>query len=426
MRVLVIGSGGREHALWALHRSPSVEQVWVVPGNPGTAACGSNVPIDPNFEAVYRLCRDESIGFVVVGPENPLAAGIADFLTSRGVLVFGPTRAGARLEASKSTAKDFMARHGIPHPRYKVFERREDAVEYLSSVPGPWVIKADGLAYGKGVTIAAEMDEAVDAVGQMLSGSLHGDAGRRIVIEEFLEGIEATAMALCDGKTIFPLPMAKDHKRVYDGDEGPMTGGMGAYSPLPFVDRKLEEAVYRDVLHKTFLGLKREGIDYRGVIYAGLMLTEDGPKVLEYNVRFGDPEAQCVLPRLTGDFAGLLLACADGRLEEFISSKAVVVRDEAAVTIVLASPGYPGAYPKGLPVQGFKGTCDAEPEDVLVFHAGTRLDETGSPVTSGGRVLAVTALMPTLDEARSKAYAALERITFPGAHYRKDIGAIRM
>ena len=268
------------------------------------------------------------------------------------------------------------------------------------------------------------MGEAVDAIGQMLSGKLHGQAGRRIVIEEFLEGIEATAMALCDGNTVFPLPMAKDHKRVFDGDKGPMTGGMGAYSPLPFVTPEMEKAIYRDILHKTFLGLKGDGVDYRGVIYAGLMLTADGPKVLEYNVRFGDPEAQCVLPRLAGDFAGLLLACAEGRLESFVSDKGIEVRDEAAVTVVLASPGYPGGYPKGLPIEGPAGPGDMHSGDVLVFHAGTGLDERGSLVTSGGRVLAVTALMPTLSQARSKAYGAIEQVTFPGVHYRKDIGGI--
>jgi phosphoribosylamine--glycine ligase len=426
MRVLVVGSGGREHALaWAIYRSPGVEKVWVAPGNPGTKTHGVNVPIDPlDFDAIYDLCREESIDLVVVGPENPLAAGIADFVTDRGILVFGPTGTGAQLEASKSMAKDFMARHGIPHARYKVLEQVEDAVDYVRSVPGPWVIKADGLAYGKGVTIVSDVNEAEKAIGEMLSGKLHGEAGRRIVIEEYLEGIEATAMALCDGNTIFCLPMVKDHKRVYEGDKGPMTGGMGAYSPLPFVTPEMENTIYRDILYKTFLGLKADGIDYRGVIYAGLMLTEDGPKVLEYNVRFGDPEAQCVLPRLAGDFAGLLLACALGCLESFVSGKGIEIRDEAAVTIVLASRGYPGGYPKGLPIEGITDSGDTDSGDAMVFHAGTGLDEGGRLVTSGGRVLAVTALMPTLEEARSKAYGVLSQITFPGAHYRKDIGGL--
>ncbi|MGB4656553.1 MAG: phosphoribosylamine--glycine ligase [Bacillota bacterium] len=431
MKVLVVGSGGREHALaWAIHKSPGVEKVWIAPGNPGTKACGVNVPIDPmDFEAIYDLCRNEAIDLVVVGPENPLAAGIADFLMDRGIRVFGPTSAGARLEASKSAAKDFMARHGIPHARYKAFEQVEDAVSYIRSVPGPWVIKADGLAYGKGVTIVSDMDEAKKAIGEMLSGKLHGEAGRRIVIEEFLEGTEATAMALCDGNTIFPLPMAKDHKRVFEGDKGPMTGGMGVFSPLPFVTPELEDAICRDILYKTLMGLKTDGIDYRGVIYAGLMLTEDGPKVLEYNVRFGDPEAQCVLPRLTGDFAGALLACAERRLESFVEGKGIGVRDEAAVTVVMTSQGYPGDYPKGLPIAGLErfadgiGPGDVSP-DVLVFQAGTKLDHEGRLVTSGGRVLAVTALMPALDAARSKAYEAVSQISFAGAYYRKDIGEV--
>ncbi len=424
MRVLVIGSGGREHALaWAIHRSPSVERLWVAPGNPGTEALGINVSIDPmDFEAIYDLCRGESIELVVVGPENPLAAGIADFLAARGISVFGPTKGGAQLEASKSTAKEFMARHDIPHARFKVFERPEDAVDYVRCAPGPWVIKADGLAYGKGVTITSDTDEAITVISGMLSGKLHGTAGRRIVIEEFLEGIEATAMALCDGNTILALPMAKDHKRVFDGDKGPMTGGMGAYSPLPFVTPEMEKMIYRDILHKTFLGLKHDGIDYRGVIYAGLMLTKAGPKVLEYNVRFGDPEAQCVLPRLAGDFAGLLMSCAEARLESFISSNSIEARDESAVTVVMASRGYPGEYPKGLPIEGLAGTGNMFSDDVLVFQAGTGKDEKGRLVASGGRVLAVTALMPTLVEARLEVYDALSKVTFPGAHCRKDIG----
>ncbi len=424
MRVLVIGSGGREHALaWAIHRSPGVEELWIAPGNPGTQVLGTNVAIDPlDFQSIYELCKRQSIDLAVVGPENPLAAGISDFLMNEGVLVFGPQKAGAKLEASKSVAKQFMARHNIPHARFKVFDRPQDAADYIKSVPGPWVIKADGLAFGKGVTITSDIDEAILVINQLLSGKLHGQAGKRVVVEEFLEGIEATAMALCDGNTIFPLPMAKDHKKVYDGDKGPMTGGMGAYSPLPFVTPEMEDRIYQDILHKTYVGLKEDGIDYRGVIYTGLMLTESGPKVLEYNVRFGDPEAQCVLPRISGDFAGLLMSCAQGSLGEFASGKNIRVRDESAVTVVMAASGYPGKYRKGLPIEGLDCAEKVLPDNVMVFQAGTSEDAGGNLVTSGGRVLAVTALMPTLDQARSTVYDAVSKVKFPGAFFREDIG----
>ncbi len=424
MRILVVGSGGREHALaWAIGTCPEVEKLWIAPGNPGTAEAGTNVNIDPlDFEAIARLCREESIGLVVVGPEKPLSAGIADFLWERGIPTFGPTKAGANLEASKSAAKEFMERHNIPHPQFRVFDSSKEAVGYIRCVPGPWVIKADGLALGKGVTITADFNEATEVINELLSGRLHGEAGKRIVIEEFLEGIEATAMALCDGNCMYPLPMAKDHKRVYDGGQGPMTGGMGAYSPLPFVSGEMEQGIFRNILDRTFAGLKKDGIDYRGVIYAGLMLTKSGPKVLEYNVRFGDPEAQCVIPRLTGNVAGLLMACATGKLTGFLSESEIGVKDKAAATVVMASKGYPGKYAKGFLIEGLDRARQVSPGNVIVFHAGTGKDAGGHLVNSGGRVLAVTALGSTLGEARAVAYRAVREISFSRVYYRTDIG----
>jgi phosphoribosylamine--glycine ligase len=427
VRVAVIGSGGREHALvWSIARSPEVEELWAVPGNPGTEMIAKNVSLDPlDFPGILELCKEEAIDLVVVGPEDPLAAGITDYLARHNVLVFGPTRNGAMLEASKSVAKNFMARHNIPHPLFHVFESSKDAVDYVRSEHGPWVIKADGLAKGKGVTITGNLDEAVAVIEGLVSGRLHGEAGRRIVIEEFLEGREATAMAISDGNSICCLPMAKDHKRAWNGDKGPMTGGMGVFSPLPFVDEDMEKKICTDILKKTYLGLKEDGIDYRGVIYAGLMLTEKGPKVLEYNVRFGDPEAQCVLPRLSGDVAGILRACAQGELLGFLSENEVKVLDESAVTVVVASAGYPERYATGYVVEGIDKAENVSPGNVVLFQAGTARNQQGQIVTAGGRVLSVTALSDTIEGAREIAYNAAKEIKFNGAYYRKDIGRLK-
>jgi len=427
VRVAVIGSGGREHALaWAIARSPEVEKIWTVPGNPGTEMIGKNVSLDPmDFAGILELCKEEAIDFVVVGPEDPLAGGITDFLSRHGISVFGPSRSGAMLEASKSVAKNFMARHGIPHALFRVFESSKEAVDYVRSEPGPWVIKADGLAKGKGVTITGNLDEAVTVIEGLVSGKLYGEAGRRIVIEEFLEGAEATAMALCDGNSIYCLPIAKDHKRVWDGDRGPMTGGMGVYSPVPFVDEGMKKKICTDILRQTFLGLKEDGIDYRGVIYAGLMLTAKGPKVLEYNVRFGDPEAQCVLPRLSGDIAGILSACSHGRLLDFLGENEMKVLDESAVTVVVASEGYPQRYTTGFVVEGIEQAENVSPGKVFVFHAGTARNSQGQIITAGGRVLAVTARSDTIENAREVAYSAVKEINFTGVYYRKDIGKLK-
>ena len=423
MNVLVAGSGGREHALaWRIARSPGVGQVYAAPGNPGTGEVAENVAIDPlDFQSIHEFCRKNAVDLVVVGPENPLAAGLADFLRERGVAVFGPGRAGAKLESSKAWAKDFMRRHGVPCASYAAFDSPHEAVRHLKSTPGPWVIKADGLALGKGVTITGDLDEAMRTVGRYMDGTLLGEAGRTLVIEEYLEGRELTAMALTDGESLLPLPFARDHKRALDGDRGPMTGGMGAFSPVPLGPRQAElsRAIIDGILRKTVEGLREEGIDYRGVLYAGLMLTESGPKVLEYNVRFGDPEAQCVLPLLEGDFAGVLLACAEGRLKASLDAGALWTSPGYCVSVVMASQGYPGAYPKGIPISGLDAGVGEDGETV-VFHAGTKVQD-GKLVTAGGRVLAVTSVAPTLLEAVEKAYRKVRGIQFQGAQFRSDI-----
>lgn len=430
MNVLVVGSGAREHALvWAIRRSPSAALVFAAPGNPGTRAIAENVPLDPSdFNGIAGLCKDNRIDLVVVGPDNPLADGIADFLRERGVEVFGPGKAGAVLEASKSAAKEFMRRHGVPHASTRVFNDAEQAKEYVGTTTGPWVIKADGLALGKGVTITSDRPEALDVVGALMSGSLHGAAGRTIVIEEFLSGKELTAMALTDGNILFPLPFARDHKRVFEGDLGPMTGGMGAFSPVPLppapgTSRSVEQVIVEDILQRTLNGLKADNVDFRGVIYAGLMLTDGGPRVLEYNVRFGDPETECVLPRLDGDFARALMACAQGRLSGFLGGGGLRVKPEACISVVMASGGYPGSYRKGLAIEGAEEACagDRSPAEApVIFHAGTKEDG-GKLVTSGGRVLAVTATGPTVQAAADRAYARAASIKFEGAFFRRDI-----
>lgn len=450
MRVLVIGSGGREHALaWALSKSPSVSELYVMPGNPGTLSLGENIGIDPmNFGAVLEFCQRIRMDLVVVGPENPLANGIADYLRAKGISVFGPGEMAAKLEASKAFAKQFMSRHGIPHPRFEVFQDPIKAKEYVNKTPGPWVIKADGLALGKGVLVTGDRSEALRVLSNMMSGKILQGAGRRVVIEECLSGYEVTAMALVDGERFHMLPVAKDHKRLLDGDEGPMTGGMGAISPVPPLSPEDVRSIEKDVFEKVLRGLQEEDLDYRGVLYAGLMITREGPKVLEFNVRFGDPEAQCVLPRLEGDLAAVFLEVARGRMNDV----PLTVRPEASTTVVMASRGYPGEYEKGFVISGIDDALALE--NVLVFQAGTMPLGGASPVSSlgaesksplkgasgkagekhpgspvpvktwGGRVLSVTALGADLEESRRRAYEACSLIRFDGAYYRKDIGKI--
>lgn len=416
MRVLVVGGGGREHALvWKLGQSRRVDALYCLPGNAGIARLARCVPGDPeDVAAVAAFAEREGIGLTVVGPEAPLVAGLADELARRGLGCFGPTAAAAALEGSKAFAKDLMARHGIPTAAYRVFDAPAPARDYIRSLGGPVVVKADGLAAGKGVVVARGPEEALRAVDEAMVSGAFGAAGRRIVVEEFLEGEEVSVLALTDGERVIPLASAQDHKRALDGDRGPNTGGMGAYSPAPVYTPELARRVEAEILLPTVRALAAEGRPYRGVLYAGLMVTAAGPKVLEFNCRFGDPETQAILPRLESDLLEVLEAAAAGDL----GGVTLRWRPGAAVCVVMASGGYPGRYEKGHPISGLD---EAEAlEDVIVFHAGTAARD-GEVVTAGGRVLGVTALGPSTAAAVSRAYEAVGRIRFAGAHYRRDI-----
>ncbi|NXH85241.1 PUR2 protein, partial [Edolisoma coerulescens] len=419
-RVLVIGSGGREHALaWKLAQSPHVKHVFVAPGNAGTADNGkisnSAVPVS-DHAAVAQFCRDQDIRLVVVGPEVPLAAGIVDDLTAAGIRCFGPTAKAAQLESSKSFSKAFLDRHEIPTARWKAFTDPKAACSFINSANFPaLVVKASGLAAGKGVIVASTKEEACKAVTEIMQGKGFGTAGETVVVEELLEGEEISCLCFSDGVTIAPMPPAQDHKRLMDGDEGPNTGGMGAYSPAPQISKDLLQKIRESVLQKTVDGMRKEGVPYLGVLYAGLMLTKDGPKVLEFNCRFGDPECQVILPLLRSDLYEVMQAVINRRLA---SSMPVWKEDSAAVTVVMASQGYPGAYPKGLEITGL---AQARQLGLEVFHAGTALKD-GRVVTSGGRVLTVTAIKEDLPAALREANVGVAAIHFQGATYRRDIG----
>jgi len=419
MKVLVIGGGGREHALvWKIAQSPRVEQVYCAPGNPGTAAVGKceNIALDiQEHAAVSAFLRDNGVALTVVGPEAPLCAGIVDALNAAGHRVFGPTQDCARIEGSKAFAKDFMKRFHIPTADYASFDQFDSAEAYLRKVGAPVVVKADGLAAGKGVTVAKDLDTALDALRGAMVSKEFGDAGASVVIESCLVGEEASILAFCDGNTYKTLASSQDHKAVYDGDEGPNTGGMGAYSPAPVVTPALMEQIGAEVLQPFVDGMRELGTPYKGIIYAGLMITADGPKVIEFNCRLGDPETQCVLPRLTGDLVPILEACIDGTLAD----TPVDFDEGACITVVLASGGYPADFKKGQPITGIS---DAESDaDVMVFHAGTAMKD-GVLVSNGGRVLNVTARDKSLPAAIERAYAAVPKVEFPGVHYRLDIG----
>jgi phosphoribosylamine--glycine ligase/phosphoribosylformylglycinamidine cyclo-ligase len=414
MRILVVGGGGREHALaWKLAQSSRVDHVYVAPGNAGTAALGTNVPIQATDVAgLVDFARTERVDLTVVGPEAPLVAGLVDACTAAGVTAFGPTRAAAQLEASKAFAKRFMIEEGIPTAPAATFHIYDAARAYLHQVGAPIVVKASGLAAGKGVFVCTTVDEAEAALEATMVRHEFGSAGDEVLIETCLQGEEVSLLAFCDGHTAVPMIPARDYKRVGDGDNGPNTGGMGGYAPSSYLPPHLIEAITARVLQPTLDGMRRRGTPYVGVLYAGLMLTDAGPRVLEFNCRFGDPETQSLLPLLEGDLVELLLACVHGRLGQ----AQVRWKPERAVCIVLAAGGYPGAYSPGAPI-----TIDAD-LPALVFHAGTRLVD-GRPVTAGGRVLAVTATAPTLGEARDRAYAAVGHICFEGMQYRTDIAA---
>jgi phosphoribosylamine---glycine ligase len=416
MNILLIGSGGREHALaWAISASPLCDRLLIAPGNPGTATCGTNVALDiADHGAIADLCRKERIEFVVVGPEGPLVAGIVDDLATAGIKTFGPSRAAAQLEGSKGFTKDLCAEFGIPTAAYRRFSEAEAAKAYLRDGAVPVVVKADGLAAGKGVVVATTVAEAEAAIDMMIGGGL-GAAGAEVVIEEFLDGEEASFFALCDGTHAIPLGTAQDHKRAFDRDEGPNTGGMGAYSPAPVLTPEMQARVMREIVQPTLAGMRSRGSPFVGVLYAGLMIGAEGPKLIEYNVRFGDPEAQVLVPRLKTDLVAAMLAACDGVLKNFD----VRWWDTAALTVVMAARGYPGPVERGSEIRGI---ADAEAlPDVVVFHAGTATDG-DRLVAHGGRVLAVTATGSTVAEAQGKAYAAVDRIRWPQGFCRRDIG----
>ena len=419
MKVLVVGGGGREHALcWSLRASPLVEEVICAPGNAGTAEEARTVDIKADdVDGLVALARSEAVGLVVVGPEVPLVLGLVDRLRAIGIKACGPSAAAARLEGSKAFAKAFCSRHGIPSAAFRTFKRdeRAEARAYLEAQGAPIVIKADGLAAGKGVVVAATREEALAAVDAAFDGTF-GAAGETIVVEEFLEGEEASLFALCDGRTALEIGTAQDHKRAFDGDRGPNTGGMGAYSPAPRLDPAMVERVMAEIVRPTMAGMAAEGAPFTGILYAGLMLTAAGPKLIEYNVRFGDPECQVILPRLMTDLAQLLLGAADGVLDRM----SLRWYPEHALSVVLASRGYPGDYRKGTEIKGLDALRDRD--GLLLFHAGTRRDREGRVLAEGGRALTVTGLGPTLAAARERAYAAVARIDWPEGFCRNDIG----
>jgi phosphoribosylamine--glycine ligase len=415
MKVLVVGGGGREHAIvWRLSKDRARHQLFCAPGNAGTAELAVNLAAGAeDLPAILDWSRRERPDLVVVGPEAPLCAGLADLLAAERIPVFGPSRDAARLEGSKAFCKSVMEQAGVPTARAARFERADEALRYVAAQPLPLVVKADGLAAGKGVTICQTREEAAGAVRAAMQDRVFGDAGASILVEEFLEGEEASLLALVDGRRIVPLASAQDHKRIFAGDTGPNTGGMGAYSPAPVVTDRLWPAIREQVFERMLAALGQRNIEYRGVLYAGLMIGPTGPKVLEFNCRFGDPETQCILPRMECEFAHVLLATATGRLDEDMIGWSA----EACVCVVVAAGGYPGPYEKGHPIEGLAA---AGRSGALVFHAGTATRD-GQVVTAGGRVLGVCALGPDLRAAAERAYAAADAIRFEGMQFRRDI-----
>lgn len=418
MKVLVVGGGGREHALcWTISGSPLVDQLWCAPGNTGIAQDADCVDIGAeDVDALVEFSIAHEVELVVIGPEAPLVLGLADRLREKGIRAFGPSAEAAILEGSKGYMKDLCARYGIPTAAYGRFSDVAPAKAFIDEKGAPIVVKADGLAAGKGVIICETVEQAHKAVDDMLTGDAFGDAGAEIVIEEFMDGVEASFFALVDGENALPLASAQDHKRVGDGDTGPNTGGMGAYSPAPVVTEDIAETVMQKIILPTVAGMKADGKPYQGVLYAGLMLTNEGPKLVEYNVRFGDPECQVLMTRLMSDLVPALIAACDGELKDFD----LRWYDEAALTVVMASNGYPGSYENGSVIGNLDQT--GEVEGTLVFHAGTGENEAGDIVATGGRVLNVTANGSSIAQAQERAYMAVDSIDWPGGFCRRDIG----
>ena len=412
VNILVIGSGGREHALfWKLSESPQTERIYAIPGNPGMGEM-TDIAVTDNA-AILQFAKEKDIGLVVVGPEVPLMNGLVDDLEAAGIPAFGPRANAAEIEGSKSFAKDLMKKYGIPTARYEVFAEAEAARAYIRSEGAPIVVKADGLAAGKGVVVAMTEQEALDAVDAIMEHNSFGDAGARVVIEEFMEGEEASLLAFTDGTVIRPMISAQDHKRAFDGDKGPNTGGMGTYAPAPVMTPELTERAVEEILKPTISAMKKEGRAYRGCLYLGLMITADGHKVVEFNARFGDPETQVVLPLLDGDLVQIMHACADGTLADV----PIRWKDGAAVCVVLSAGGYPASYEKGNEIYGIG---NAEKLGALVFHAGTA-KKNGKIVTNGGRVLGVVGMGKDIASAVQSAYDAVDQISFKGEYHRKDI-----
>lgn len=416
MNLLILGGGAREHALaWKLRQSQRVDGLFVAPGNPGTMAVAENLPLNPlDFEALDRAIAVHQIDLVVVGPEDPLAAGVVDHVSERGVAIYGPTRAAAQIEASKGFAKQIMASGQVPTARALTFEDYDQAVAYVKSLNKPPVVKADGLAAGKGVTVAGSQEDALAALRTAMVDGVFGEAGRRVVIEERLYGREVSVHVFVAGATVLPMVYACDHKAVFDGGHGPNTGGMGAFSPPAFVGPALHERIHTQITKPVAQAMLARGRPYYGTLYPGVMLTGSGPQVLEFNCRFGDPETQVILPRLCSDLLEPIWGVATKNLDGVTLDWS----DEACVGVVLTSAGYPGSFPRGLPVEGI----DELDPDILVFHAGTAVDDRGQLVTAGGRVLTVVGMGPTLEAARARVYDNIERIRFDGRHYRTDIG----
>jgi len=419
VKVLIVGSGGREHAIaWKLRQSPHLDALYVASGNVGTAAIAENVPVMAyETDALIDFVRENAIDLTIVGPEAPLASGIVDAFQAAGLRIFGPTQAAAKLEASKAFSKQFMEAHHIPTAQYGVFTRYEDAKNAIDAANGPLVVKADGLAAGKGVIVCETPDDAQEALTLIMFNPEFKGAGETIILEELLTGYEVSMLAFSDGKTAVSMPLARDHKRLLDDDMGPNTGGMGAIAPVPELSESDAAYLHEEIIQRVVSGMAEDGIPYVGVLYAGLMITPSGPKVLEFNCRFGDPETQALLPLLESDLLEIFWGCTEGRLDEVN----VQWRAGACASVVLASPGYPGAYLKGLPINGVEKIAS---DDVILFHAGTAI-KNSQLITAGGRVLCVSGLGDDLPAALENAYGAIKHIKFDGMHYRRDIGKVR-